>query len=576
MGNLGGASFKVAADASAFMEGMNMAKQAADRSAKAIQASVTQASKAIDTYALAMTKAEMASEIAAERATRNAVAQTRMRQALDEDAAALRRQAAAQIQANVAALQAEVAQNRLRQAAQGAGGAAAAAGQSGRMGAMGFLYLSQAVEDAQYGFSAIVNNIPMLVMSLGGSSGVAGAVSIAAVAINLLINHWRDMISIMQSAWSGKPLDDIVRIREEASKAADEFDRMSKSKTNAQEVKEAGIAESFKQGPVGAIFEKLVSAISADPGLRAERQQLEPSLRRVSTPEEAAELQRKFDEQAMAKDRATAAKLMGSYATDKNSQATVKRLLGPDDPVTRAEERRRNEHTQEMHLRRQELTPEQERNKGIQEAYQQRITDAGLSERDRNKATQEAYMQRQQAAQDAKVKTAAQQMMQSPLGQMMLSGGVTTDPNGNIRGRLWSAQHRPMFSQTRGIDQEAEIKKRLRATGGNVGDAAEIRAEMAKLTDQAIRDRQAEKGITRERAKQELMLENVQRNNPDFGKKRQEPSAFFGLAEFAKHIQVGALDIPKKQLTAAQETNRLLALLVGRGNVAPAVAGGPP
>jgi cell division protein FtsB len=40
---------------------------------------------------------------------------------------------------------------------------------------MSVLFVSQAVEDLQYGFSAIVNNIPMIAMSLGAGAGVAGA-----------------------------------------------------------------------------------------------------------------------------------------------------------------------------------------------------------------------------------------------------------------------------------------------------------------------------------------------------------------------------------------------------------------
>jgi hypothetical protein len=59
---------------------------------------------------------------------------------------------------------------------------ALAAGQAGRNGAMGFLAFSQAVEDAQYGIRGVLNNIPQMVMGFGGSMGLAGAISLAAVA----------------------------------------------------------------------------------------------------------------------------------------------------------------------------------------------------------------------------------------------------------------------------------------------------------------------------------------------------------------------------------------------------------
>lgn len=61
-----------------------------------------------------------------------------------------------------------------------------ATGRSGNMGAMGFLAFSQAVEDAQYGIRGVLNNIPQMVMGFGGSMGVAGAISLAAVAATAL------------------------------------------------------------------------------------------------------------------------------------------------------------------------------------------------------------------------------------------------------------------------------------------------------------------------------------------------------------------------------------------------------
>lgn len=55
---------------------------------------------------------------------------------------------------------------------------------SSGMAASKMLILGQAVDDAQYGLRGIVNNMPQLVMAFGGTMGLAGAVSIAAVAIS--------------------------------------------------------------------------------------------------------------------------------------------------------------------------------------------------------------------------------------------------------------------------------------------------------------------------------------------------------------------------------------------------------
>lgn len=67
----------------------------------------------------------------------------------------------------------------------------------GSNAAMGLLQLGQAIDDVQYGFRAIVNNIPMIAMGFGAGAGIAGAVSIAAVAVNQLINHWDELKASM-------------------------------------------------------------------------------------------------------------------------------------------------------------------------------------------------------------------------------------------------------------------------------------------------------------------------------------------------------------------------------------------
>jgi hypothetical protein len=51
---------------------------------------------------------------------------------------------------------------------------------------MGVLEVSRIIEDAQYGMRGVLNNIPGLIMSFGGGMGLAGVVSIAAVAVSVL------------------------------------------------------------------------------------------------------------------------------------------------------------------------------------------------------------------------------------------------------------------------------------------------------------------------------------------------------------------------------------------------------
>lgn len=48
---------------------------------------------------------------------------------------------------------------------------------------------SRAIEDAQYGIAGVLNNLPGLVMMLGGGAGLAGALSVAGVAAAQLVKH---------------------------------------------------------------------------------------------------------------------------------------------------------------------------------------------------------------------------------------------------------------------------------------------------------------------------------------------------------------------------------------------------
>jgi hypothetical protein len=66
-----------------------------------------------------------------------------------------------------------------------AGGSTMSAGQAA-------LEASRAYEDFQYGIGGVINNIPSLVMALGAGAGLAGVVSVAAVAGVKLYGVWKD------------------------------------------------------------------------------------------------------------------------------------------------------------------------------------------------------------------------------------------------------------------------------------------------------------------------------------------------------------------------------------------------
>ncbi len=59
--------------------------------------------------------------------------------------------------------------------------------------AQAMLQLGYAVDDVQYGMRGIVNNIPMLVQSMGGGAGLAGTLAIVGVVANQVANHWDEL-----------------------------------------------------------------------------------------------------------------------------------------------------------------------------------------------------------------------------------------------------------------------------------------------------------------------------------------------------------------------------------------------
>ncbi len=140
-----------------------------------------------------------------------------------------------------------------------------ATGTAGR----GLSQLSYAIDDIQYGFNAIVNNIPQIVMGFGAGAGVAGAVGIAAVAINQLIKHWGELSDIAQSAWSGGSVEQLHKLREAAEAAAEAFDKLTKEQTKVQAEGAKFRHESLVEGPIGKVLEALTAGIAMEPSMAA-------------------------------------------------------------------------------------------------------------------------------------------------------------------------------------------------------------------------------------------------------------------------------------------------------------------
>lgn len=61
--------------------------------------------------------------------------------------------------------------------------------------AQGLLNISRAIDDVQYGFRGVINNIEGIVTGLGFGAGVAGAATIAAVALNAIVPKIAEIVT---------------------------------------------------------------------------------------------------------------------------------------------------------------------------------------------------------------------------------------------------------------------------------------------------------------------------------------------------------------------------------------------
>jgi hypothetical protein len=90
---------------------------------------------------------------------------------------------------------------------------AKAAGSTRNMG-QAALETSRGLEDLQYGIGGVVNNIPSMVMALGGGAGLTAAISLGAVAVNQLAKNFGAVDPAAKEA-SKKAAEHVKGLRDE-------------------------------------------------------------------------------------------------------------------------------------------------------------------------------------------------------------------------------------------------------------------------------------------------------------------------------------------------------------------------
>lgn len=188
----------------------------------------------------------------------------------------------------------------------GGGGAGGRGGQGGGSGfsspGMGLLMLSQTVDDAQYGLRGVVNNVAPLIMAFGGTAGLAGAVTVAAVGVNLLSQAWDKLNNKQELAKSNAESMEKYQenVAKSLQKAADAGNAYAQARSRLTQLEQLGAAFPREQA------ERLERVVALSDRLRRldlERLPAAEKLRAIAEDTSRAEEEQNARELAAAQER---------------------------------------------------------------------------------------------------------------------------------------------------------------------------------------------------------------------------------------------------------------------------------
>ncbi|MDR3632628.1 MAG: hypothetical protein P4L84_02260 [Isosphaeraceae bacterium] len=165
---------------------------------------------------------------------------------------------------------------------------------------MALMQLGSAVDDAQYGFRGVLNNIPMIVSGLAQAAGaggpmgmaIAGAASIAATAIYQLVQHWDELMGHLgMNGNIQTAAEEMKKLADETQRSADQEERYQQLK--AQDKTEKDMAGDMSKEATKAqnAFKDAIASEGFGPGqgLKAVAAGVGHYLNWGTTPEEAEE-----------------------------------------------------------------------------------------------------------------------------------------------------------------------------------------------------------------------------------------------------------------------------------------------
>lgn len=433
-------------------------------------------------------------------------------------------------------------------------------GKGSSKAAQGLLQLGYAVDDLQYGFKSIVNNIPQIVYQMGGGAGIAGAVAIAAVGVNLLITHWGTLTNAFQAAWSGSTLEQLEKIRIKAEENTKAFDKLAEAIPKVQKASMEGFSELVTEGPFDAVLKKIREGVGADPLLGAKEKQIPQAIDILTgkrIPEKEAFLRAQAKAEKEDADSETTRQLMGGAARgDKNALLTLAGLA-----------KRRGDTELERQI--MELTPEGQEKKAAGKRM--------LGDTNRDLTWREKQKQEAEAREGAQKGFEVQQRENRKRSEKEREGKEEQTAKRLSQGFVGQA-----LLQGRAVDSKA-VAQVMKAMGIDVGPGGQRGKEVLKDIKKDLKDeiaaKMGETGANAVQARAMVELEHRARLMGHQQKQEGGRSEFVGFADFAKKIQTGALNAPQDTLLKQQlqKMEQIRVAILGRaigGNAA--LAGGPP
>ncbi len=420
-------------------------------------------------------------------------------------------------------------------------------------------------DDIQYGFRSIVNNIQPMAMQVSQAFGASttaamafgGVLSIVAVGVNQLINHWGDLMDAMQSTWSGTPVEEFRKVREAAEAATKAWEEMSEAPTKMQAKVAKGVREAIVEGPAEAIQKSLEDAIKQSPilsegGTDQEKGEIAARRRQLESKDMQPARRRRIEALLEEQYNKMAARMLGEAAVPgeggNKSRLTIKGLMDQRPDLFPPDARAAFEAAQPDAIGRKEAFDKDQKTK---KEVQKRI-----------KAAEEVHKKELQLEIDNQKRIDAEKKRRE--AEERREEIKRFDVRAQVQRRI--------------KEQEAEHQRKLDeelAAGRRALDMKEKKEREAAVA--ARKDLREDDAAARHGRHLRWQVQDIMKG----ARPERAKAEFMGFAEFAKSTQLGILnnpvDIQKKQLEALERIRRLLEdNPQQKANIMAAVAAGPP